>query len=458
MLHHVKPHVAVIGSGAAGLAAAWLLAKTCDVTIVEREDRLGGHAHTATLNPGDAGSGMPGTGLKIDTGFIVYNEPSYPNMTRWFDAMGVATQKSDMSFAVSRDNGGFEYAGGPALGLLAQPLLPLKPRFWRMLTDLLRFYRSAPAHIPEDSGQTLGEFLQMHHYNDAFVQDHLLPFGAAIWSTSRSKMLDYPAAAFIRFCDNHGLLQISNRPQWRTVIGGSEQYVKAVADSLPASSILPEFTVSVIKRHRDGVSVIAADGRQVNADYVVIAAHADEALMCLDMPSDAERSLLSEFQYESNLAILHTDESYLPKRRRAWCSWNYVERDGDDPSQVCVSYWMNRLQNLESDKNYIVTLNPGQKPDKAQTYRTQMYQHPVFTAGTWRAQQSLWSLQGQSRTWFCGSYFGSGFHEDAVQSGFAVAEQLGGLERPWKLDNPSSRIVVPTTQLAHHGLPEEVSA
>jgi len=245
MSQEPRMHIVVIGSGAAGLSAAWLLSKQHRVTLLEKDDRLGGHAHTASISGNSE--------LKIDTGFIVYNEPSYPNLTRWFDAMNVKTEESDMSFAVSRDNGGFEYAGGPTFGLLAQPSLPLRLRFWRMLRDLVRFYRQAPQSIPTDSRQSLGEYLRDYNYSQEFIQDHLLPFGAAIWSTSKNKMLEYPAAAFIRFCDNHGLLKISNRPQWRTVSGGSEQYVNAVKDALPSESIRVNFPVSSIERFPDRV-------------------------------------------------------------------------------------------------------------------------------------------------------------------------------------------------------------
>ena len=312
MVHDVKTHIAIVGSGAAGLAAAWLLAKKHKVTLLERDSRLGGHAHTATVDPtvdptadptvdqrvdslaiGQSHSNIP---LKIDTGFIVYNEPSYPNMTRWFEAMKVQTEASDMSFAVSRDNGGFEYAGGPALGLLAQPTLLLRPRFWSMLSDLLRFYRQAPRQIPKDSQQTLGDYLQQHNYSPAFVQDHLLPFGAAVWSTPKNTMLEYPAAAFIRFCSNHGLLQISNRPQWRTVTGGSEQYVRAVEQAIGSQSVMTDFDVVSIVRRPDGVSIHDRSGRLVEADQVVIAAHADEALACLDKPDAREQELLAAFQ------------------------------------------------------------------------------------------------------------------------------------------------------------------
>ncbi|ASJ71706.1 NAD(P)/FAD-dependent oxidoreductase [Granulosicoccus antarcticus] len=442
-----KKHIAIVGSGAAGLAAAWLLAKRHRVTLLEKDSRLGGHAHTATVESAIAGE----VGMKIDTGFIVYNEPSYPNLTRWFDAMQVSTEASDMSFAVSRENGNFEYAGGPALGLLAQPALLLKRRYWRMLLDLRRFYRESPRQIPSDSQMTLGQYLISNHYSAEFIEDHLLPFGAAIWSTPKQQMLEYPAASFIRFCQNHGLLQISNRPQWRTVTGGSEAYVNAVAMAIGEQSIQTDFPVSRIERNSDGVVVHATDGRTVEADEVVLATHANQALACIEEPSEQEKSLLAPFAYESNHAVLHTDIRYLPKRRRAWCSWNYVERSSKDEQRVSLSYWMNRLQNLEGDTQFIVTLNPDQLPAEESILRSQYYEHPVFTASTWEAQQSLWSLQGVNRTWFCGSYFGSGFHEDAVQSGLAVAEQLGGLERPWALENPSTRIVVtenPRSELA----------
>ncbi len=428
-----KMKIAVIGSGAAGLAASWLLSKQHDVTLLEQSGKLGGHANTQAT--GDARA--PG----IDTGFIVYNERCYPNLIRWFDALGVSTEPSNMSFSVSRDNGQFEYAGGPPLGLLAQPSLLLRPRYYRMLRDLLRFYREAPNAIPADGNLSLGEFLAAGQYSDAFVNDHLMPFAAAIWSASTDALMDYPAAAFIRFCDNHGLLQLTNRPQWRTVTGGSGNYVERVAASIGAQNIQTDFHVSSVKRETDCVEIRSASGDILKVDHVVLATHADQALSMLINPSQTESQHLGAFQYEANTAVLHVDESFMPIRKRAWCSWNYVESKSI-PEKVCVSYWMNRLQNLQSDKNYIVTLNPSSMPESAKQIYHTTYRHPMFNAKAMASQQSLWSLQGAQRTWFCGSYFGSGFHEDAVQSGLAVAEQLGAVQRPWVLDNPSNRIVV----------------
>ena len=431
-------HIAVVGAGAGGLAAAWLLSRGHKVTLLDQEDRLGGHAHTATLE----GHG----GQCVDTGFIVFNEPCYPNFTAWMSHLGVSTEPSDMSFAVSREDGGFEYAGGPVLGLIAQPSVLLRPRFWRMLRDLVRFYREAPDSVDADSAITLGEYLDTNGYSADFIDDHLMPFASAVWSSPCETMLDYPAAAFIRFCDNHGLLKLTRRPRWRTVSGGSHRYVSAVQSALleAGHEVRTGFKVNSVERHSEGVLIHSEAGHSVAADAVVMATHADQALGCLDAPDELEQSLLEPFAYESNLAVLHTDINHLPRRRRAWCSWNYVERANTSRTQVSVSYWMNRLQNLPGSTPFIVTLNPDEMPSESEVLRTSRYEHPIFNVATWQAQQRLWELQGRRRTWFCGSYFGAGFHEDAVQAGLAAAESIGNCQRPWQLDEPSSRIVVPS--------------
>ncbi len=431
--------VAVIGSGAAGLAASWLLNQKCNVTLFEKDDRLGGHAHTAQL--GEHGS------LCVDTGFIVYNELNYPNLTKWLELLDVRTQETDMSFSVSRDNGGFEYKGGDLTGLFAQPSNLAKPRFWSMLRSLLRFYKTASVDALPDPALSLREYLLAGQYSDAFIHDHLLPFGAAIWSTSQQDMLDYPAASFIRFCQNHGLLKLKDRPQWRTIEGGSHRYVAKVRDALGEAACITSAHIVSVLRVGDRCIVEDRNGDTHQFDHVVFATHADQALALLHDADDHEQRLLSPFRYEQNLAILHTDERLLPKRRAAWASWNYMDHGLGSQSKPSVSYWMNKLQSLSTSKEYVVSLNPAIAPAPDKIMRSNIYEHPIFTGDTLLAQQQLWSLQGRRNTWFCGAYFGAGFHEDAIQSGLAVAEQLARVKRPWEVASPSSRIDISAAKL-----------
>lgn len=438
--------VAVVGSGAAGLATAWLLAGHCQVTLFEKDDRLGGHAHTATIDLAGSSHLVDGnhpSSLAIDTGFIVYNELNYPNLTAWFDYLNVETIATDMSFAVSQDQGRYEYKGGDFAGLFAQPANVLRPRFWRMIKDLLRFYNRASQEALPAVEITLRDYLQQGGYSQAFINDHLLPFGAAIWSTSQHKMLDYPAASFIRFCHNHGLLQVTGRPQWRTVRGGSRSYVDQVRQQLDGHAIITSAQVVGLHRSHNKVKLEVRDGTQHEFDHVVLATHADQALALLTDADEQEKTCLSPFEYEQNLAILHTDQRLLPKRRKAWASWNYMaSANSDVASKPTVSYWMNNLQSLNATTDYIVSLNPEISPDPNTILRSCVYEHPMFTAETLTAQHHLWSLQGNRNTWFCGAYFGAGFHEDAVQSGLAVAEQLAGVRRPWEVENESGRIIL----------------
>lgn len=478
MVTKSRQKVGIIGSGAAGLSAAWLLNHVHEVTLLEHENRLGGHAHTAWIDsvtnklvtqdqlphsgilPEGVADNLAGSNAMnhdhgvdnltaIDTGFIVFNHHTYPNFCAWLDALGISSEESDMSFAVSRDGGGFEYAGGIRGGLTAQPANLLKLRFWRMLIDLVRFYRNASSVDTIDDRLTLGQFLRDGDYNQPFIRDHLLPFGAAIWSTSQAKMLDYPVGAFIRFCQNHSLLKLSGRPKWRTVTGGSASYVNAVGRALGANRIRCDFSVESVERSTEGVKVRSAAGESLEFDQVVFACHADQALAMLAQPDAAEQSLLGAFRYDENLAYLHTDKRFLPKRRAAWASWNYIEHGEPDlEAKPGVNYWMNQLQNLTGDTDYIVSLNPSIEPSPELVLRSTTYTHPIFNAETYQSQQSLWQLQGINRSWFCGSYFGSGFHEDAIQSGFAVAEQLGGISRPWSVEGESARIFVNRSPLS----------
>ncbi len=430
--------IAVIGTGISGMAAAWLLAKRHDVTVYERADRIGGHSNTVDAH-------TPQGVVPVDTGFIVYNEQTYPNLTAMFAHLDVPTIASEMSFAVSLDDGALEYAGGDRIApLFAQKRNLLRPRFWSMLRDLYRFYRDAPGDIARLGPQaTLGDYLKVGGYGVAFRDDHLLPMAAAIWSAPAKAMLDYPAAAFIRFNDNHGLLKLTNRPVWRTVRGGSRAYVNKLTASYAGHIRLNENIVS-IRRNPDGVEIDTATGDTQRYDHVVMATHADQALSLLDNASRDERAVLTKFRYSRNLAVLHCDEGLMPRRRAVWSSWNYIgSRDGADAG-VTVSYWMNRLQNLSTEKPLIVTLNPQRPPHAGTIYHSEVYEHPMLDTAALAAQGRLWSLQGVNRTWFCGAYFGAGFHEDGLQAGLAVAEQLGNVRRPWTVANESGRICLDT--------------
>lgn len=420
------------------MSAAWLLSQSHKVTVYEQDGRLGGHTNTVEVD-------LDGVRHPVDTGFIVYNEQNYPNLTALFRHLDVETRASDMSFGVSLDDGRLEYGSVGWRGLFAQYRNVVNPRFWSMMRDLVRFYREAPAYVGASDSISLGRYLELHGYGRAFRDDHLLPMAAAIWSAPAHALLDYPAEAFIRFCENHGLLELARRPQWRTVIGGSKSYVERLT-RIYGDRIRLQCGVKGIARTAAGVMVTDVAGRTEMFDHVVIATHANEALAMLDDATVRERDLLSAFRYERNLAVLHTDLSFMPRRRGAWSSWNYLGRRDDAAGEkLCVTYWMNNLQGIVSERPLLVTLNPATAPRSETVLHSEVYQHPIFDNATSAAQKLLWSLQGNNRTWFCGAYFGAGFHEDGLQAGLAVAESLGGVRRPWTVANESGRIVVDET-------------
>lgn len=430
--HGSRKRIAVIGTGISGMSAAWLLSQRHDVTVYERDARLGGHSNTVKV-------GTPDGTVPVDTGFIVYNETTYPNLTALFAHLGVPTHASDMSFSVSLDGGALEYSGSSLNGLFAQRRNLLRPRFWSMLNDLWRFYREAPRDLSSlDELSSLEQYLDAGDYGNVFRSDHLLPMAAAIWSASPGLMLQYPAASFIRFHNNHGLLRLSNRPRWRTVVGGSRTYVDALTHRFRDNIRLGQ-GVTAIRRRQDGVEVRDCNGDADRFDEVVISTHADQALALLETPTADERSSLGAFRYSSNRAILHSDPTLMPRRKAAWASWNYI--GGRETTDLpTVTYWMNALQQLPTTRDLFVTLNPQVEP--RQVLHEENYDHPIFDAAAMSAQRSLWSLQGCDRTWFCGSYFGAGFHEDGLQSGLAVAEALGRVRRPWQVENESGRIYI----------------
>ncbi|WP_174299892.1 NAD(P)/FAD-dependent oxidoreductase [Caulobacter sp. S45] len=431
--------VAVIGSGISGLSCAWLLDPRHEVTLYEAEPRLGGHTNTVDV---PAAAGSVAASVAVDTGFIVYNEAAYPNLTAFFAHLGVATRATEMSFGVSLDHGALEYGSAHPLALLAQPSNALKPRFWSMMMDLVRFYREAPTALAalQLQPETLGQLLDRGGYGRAFQEDHLLPQVGAIWSSSAGQARDYPAAPLIRFFENHGLLKIMNRPQWRSVTGGSHSYVQAITRVF-SGRIRRGETVRSVRRTAAGVLVRDAAGHEARYDHVVLATHADQALRLLSVATPDERRLLGAFRYSQNVAVLHTDISQMPRRRAAWSAWNHVGLR-DEPNGFCVTYWMNELQGLPKTRDVFVTLNPRTEPDPVKVLGRFDYEHPLFDTASLEAQRQLWSLQGEGCVWFCGAHFGAGFHEDGLQSGLAVAEQLGGVRRPWTVQSESGRIHV----------------
>lgn len=433
-----RQRVAVVGAGISGLACAWLLSERHDVEVFEAEPRVGGHSHTV-----DAPCGVGQ--VPVDTGFIVYNEPAYPNLTALFRHLDVPTQATDMSFGVSLDHGALEYAGTDLNGLFAQRANLVRPRFWRMLAELMRFYREAPGDAAVCGDMPLEAYLDARGYSRAFRDDHLYPMGAAIWSATAAHIGEYPVGAFVRFCRNHGLLQVSGRPVWRTVDGGSREYVRRLTRSF-ADRIHRDEPVTALAREPGGVRLRTRRGAWTAPfDQVVLATHADQALNLLVLPSETERRLLGAFGYTRNHAVLHSDPRLMPQRRAVWSSWNYIaDRQGD--AMPTVTYWMNRLQpHLPQDRGrpLFVSLNPRSTPRPEHLIRTEVYEHPRFDSAAIAAQRELWALQGQQRTWFCGAYFGSGFHEDGLQAGLAVAEALGGVRRPWRVADESGRIHLP---------------
>jgi predicted NAD/FAD-binding protein len=423
--------VAIVGSGISGLGCAHaLLAERqhgIQVTLFESEHRPGGHTNTVDVR-------LDGIEHPVDTGFLVFNERTYPNLIRLFDELDVPTAKSDMSFAVSvpagRGGGRLEWAGTDLNSVFAQRRNLASPRFLAMVADILRFNRQATRIARGDETaeeQTLGEFLDRHRYGENFRRWYLLPMAAAIWSCPMRTMLAYPLAMFLRFCDNHGLLQVNDRPQWFTVAGGARQYVRKILSRLPDVR-LGSPVLEVTRNEAAGkVNVRTAHGVEA-FDQVVLACHSDQSASLLADADIAERRLLGDVRYQPNRAVLHTDARLMPRLRSVWSSWNYLSDGGDEPD-VSVTYLLNKLQPLPFETPVLVSLNPLVEPDPAQVIAEFEYAHPIFDASTAAAQQRLPEIQGRRRVWLAGAWTGFGFHEDGLKSGLTVAKALGALAR-----------------------------
>ncbi|MDQ2070219.1 NAD(P)/FAD-dependent oxidoreductase [Natronospira bacteriovora] len=431
--------IAVVGSGISGLGAAWLLSAEHEVVLYESATRFGGHTNTVTVREGDRH-------VPVDTGFIVFNDLNYPHLSSLFRHLGVASAESDMSFAASLGEGEIEYAGDNLLKLFAQPANLFRPSHWRMLADILKFNQRAIDWLDQQAGKrgggeqalTLGQFLHHHGFGMELSERYLLPMAAAIWSAPMARILDFPAISFLRFFRNHGLLQVNERPQWRTVTGGGREYVRRLIEPLGDRAIAG-IGVEGIRRTPAGVLVRDSNGHEAEYEQVVLASHADQSLALLEDADEQERRVLSAFRFQANRAWLHSDSRLMPRRRRVWASWNYLaDRRTREDSRVAVSYWMNRLQPLASERNYFVTLNPAQRPDPAVTWHCVDYEHPVFDLSALRAQEHLPAIQGQRGLWFCGAWTAYGFHEDGLRSAVNVCNAMG-VHAPWQQGVADSR-------------------
>ncbi|QLI82855.1 FAD-dependent oxidoreductase [Chitinibacter fontanus] len=418
MSQKAKQRIAVIGSGISGLASAYFLSRAHEVVLFEAGNYLGGHTNTVEVT-------LEGQTAAVDTGFLVFNEKTYPNLIALLAELGVGSYATDMSFGVSLDDGRLEWAGTNLDTVFAQRSNLLSTRFIGMLRDILRFNAAASANLEAclQSGATLGQLLESGAYGAAFRDAYLLPMAAAIWSSSPNDILDFPAATFLRFCLNHALLQVNDRPQWQTVRGGGREYVRKIAATL--SDVRLNTPVSRVERTADGVMVYSAQQAE-QFDAVVFATHAPQTLAMLVDASEAERAVLSAVRYQANTAVLHTDIKQLPKRRKVWSAWNYLGGaavSGERP--VCVSYLLNQLQNLPFVTPVVVTLNPF-APPAAETVLAQFeYEHPVFDQAAIDAQARLPAIQGVDRVWFAGAWTGYGFHEDGLKSALRVVADFG---------------------------------
>jgi uncharacterized protein len=409
--------VAIIGAGVSGLVTAHLLDREHEVTVFEAAGYAGGHTNTVRVD-------TPHETHAVDTGFIVFNDRNYPNFERLLQRLGVASQPSTMTFSVSDGRGDFEYNGSSPNGLFAKRAHLVTPWFHRMIADMARFQRAARALLSSTSaGPSLGDWLEQHSFSRPFIDRLIVPQASAVWSADPHQMWSFPARYMAEFFENHGMLSFRGRPQWRTIRGGSARYVEALLAGFSGKLFLGT-EVRGVSRHRDHVIVTPATGEPQRFDEVVLATHSDQALSMLEDPSDREHELLGAIPYQANEAVLHTDVRMLPRRRRAWASWNYHLLD-DPGDRTTVTYHMNRLQTLEAEREFCVTLNRTQEIDPAHVIRRIQYAHPVYTAGGVRAQQRVAEISGHERTHFCGAYWGWGFHEDGVVSALRVARRFG---------------------------------
>ena len=396
--------IAVIGSGISGLSASYYFSKNHKVDLFEQDDHFGGHSYTYDIKEENKI-------IAVDLGFIVFNEQTYPNLIRFFNELNVPFEKSNMSFSVSIKDTNVEYGGSGFNAIFANKKNLLNFKFLKMINEIINFYKTAPSLInTETSNVTLGDYLKSSKLSKYFIEYHIIPMVAAIWSMPFQKAKEMPLKLFLNFFINHGLFKLKNRPQWFTVSNRSRTYVKKVLEKI-SGEVFKNYKVSKILRSENNVRILIGN-EYLDYDHVILASHADQSLELLDDPSLEESEILKKFTYVSNEAYLHSDENLMPIRKSAWSSWNSISKN----ENTCVTYWLNKLQNLNSEKNYFLTLNPVEAIDKNKIIKKIHFTHPYFNKDNVALQKDLNKLQGKKRTWFCGSYFGYGFHEDGLKS------------------------------------------
>ena len=421
---HSRLKIAVIGSGVSGASAAWALNPLHDVTLYEKETRAGGHTATVDVD-------YDGTHIPVDTGFIVYNEPNYPNLTALFARLGVATHASDMSFSLSLDQGKLEWSGGGLSSIFAQKRNLVRPSFLLMIREILRFNKTclidrAAGHL---AARSIGDYLDWRGFSPGFTNNYLVPMAAAIWSTPAAKMMQFPAEHFVNFFDNHRLIY-SKQHQWRTVTGGSRNYLDKLLEPL-GDRLKLGLGVRAVLRTEGGVTIVDDRGEQRHFDRVILAAHSDQTRRMLADATEQEKRLLAAVPYQPNRVVLHRDPMLMPQRRKVWASWNYLRSSSaDGNADVAVTYWMNKLQAIDDRFPLFVTLNPDREPDPRKVFAEFSYEHPQFSADSVHAQRALTDLQGRNGCYFAGAWTGYGFHEDGLTSGLMAAKALGAA-LPW---------------------------
>jgi predicted NAD/FAD-binding protein len=404
--------IAVIGSGISGLSSAYYLSKHHKVDLYEQSDHFGGHSYTYDIKEEDKI-------VPVDLGFIVFNELTYPNLINFFNELNVPFEKSNMSFSVSVKNTNVEYGGSGFNAIFANKLNLLNLKFLKMIREIISFYNHAPSLLKNNiEDKTLGDYLRRSKLSKYFIEYHIIPMVAAIWSMPFSKAKEMPLKLFLNFFINHGLFRLKNRPQWFTVTNRSRNYVKKILEKI-SGEIFKNYKINNISRSDDNVR-ISIGNEHLDYDQVVLACHADQSLNILNDPSSKEKEILNKFTYVSNRAFLHTDENLMPSRKKAWSSWNSITKD----NRTCITYWLNKLQNLKTNKNYFLTLNPVAEVEENKIIKQEKFTHPYFNNENVSLQKDLHLLQGKKRTWFCGSYFGYGFHEDGLKSSIDLVKKF----------------------------------